>query len=131
MPIVAGVFEILAGFGGVTSAFYIFTLLYLEAPRQLETWELIAFGWQWLIPFIAGFSGIVSMVGGICALLCRRWGLAFAGAAATIPIIWLAPIAFGGFDVGNSGIIAAYYALSLLFPITLIVLIVLSKGEFK
>ena len=140
MPIVAGILEILAGFGVLFAALTFFELLYLEARRPLDEFSLSVYGliqfvtallW-WMIPFIFSLFGIVPLVGGVCALLHRRWGLVLAGAIATVPLTFIAPFGLGSWANYEYGIALHYFSwLPLLLSIVIITLIVLSKREFK
>ena len=140
MPITAGILEILAGFGILFSALNFFGLLYLEAPRPWDELSLSVYGviqfvsallW-WMIPFIFSLFGIVPLVGGVCALLRRRWVLAFAGAVTTVLLIFIAPFGLGSWANYEYGIAQHYFSwLPLLLSIVIITLVVLSKKEFK
>ena len=136
MPITAGILEIMAGFWMLASAFFILGLSLVEVPRPWDDPSLGLWLW-WMIPFVVGILGIMALVGGVFALLRRRWGLAFAGAIATVPLFLVAQ--FGGrMLVENSGtgltplsFLLFYQALPLLLSISVIALIILSKKEFK
>lgn len=132
MPITAGILEILAGFGMLGAAYPIFLLLYWEVERP---WEDPSLGlWTaWMIPFVAGLLGILSVVGGVFALKHRRWGLAFAGAIATFPLFVVAGLGVGRFVKYLYGITWGWLPTGclLLLVIAIITLIVLSKREFK
>ena len=140
MPITAGILEILAGFLLLFAAFVFFGLLYLETPRPWEESSLSVYGltrfvtvliW-WMVPFVAGLLGIVPLVGGVYALLRRRWGLAFSGAIATVPLTFIAPFGIGPWANNEYGIAQHYFSwLPLLLSIAIITLLVLSKREFK
>ena len=89
-----------------------------------------------MIPFSAFLLGIVSLVGGICSLLRRRWRLAFSGAVATVPLVFIAP--FGVRVLANyinidltTVIPRLYQVLPLLLSVAIITLLILSKREFK
>ena len=140
MPIAAGVLEILAGCGILFSALAFFELLYLVTPRPWDELSLSVYGltrfiyvllW-WMVPFVAGLLGIVPLVGGVCALLHRRWGLAFAGAVATVPLFIVAPFGLGSWANLKYGIAPHYFFwLPLLLSIVIITLVILSKREFR
>ena len=140
MPIAAGILEMLTGFLLLFAAFVFFGLLCLEIPRPWDELSLSVYGltrfiyvllW-WMVPFIAGLLGIVPLVGGVCALLHRRWGLAFTGAIATVPFIFIAPFGMGPWANYEYGIAPHYFSwLPLLLSIIIITLVILSKREFK
>ena len=123
MPIAAGILEILAGFMFLASAFlYLMMLHVVGAP-----WAGLS-----LAVILAGFLGILPVVGGICALRRRRWKLAFVGSLPTVPLFFIVPETLSGFANLQWGISQYYsFALSLLLSISPIVIIVLSKREFK
>lgn len=139
-PIAAGILEILAGFGILFSALAFFELSYVLTPRPWDELSLSAYGlirfvtallW-WMIPFIFGLFGIVPLVGGVCALFHRRWGLAFAGAIGTVPLTFIAPFGLGPWANYEYGIALHYFSwLPLLLSIIIITLVILSKREFK
>ena len=139
-PIVAGILEILAGFGILFSALAFFELLYLVTPRPWDELSLSVYGltrfitvlFWWMAPFVAGLFGIVPLAGGVYALLRRRWGLSFAGAIATVPLTFIAPFGLGPWANYEYGIAPHYFSwLPLLLSIVIITLVVLSKREFK
>ena len=140
MPITAGILEILAGFLLLFAASVFFRLLYLETPRPWDELSLSVYGvirflyvflW-WMAPFVAGLFGIVPLVGGVCALLHRRWGLTFAGAIAAVPLIFVAPFGLGSWAHYEYGIALHYFSwLPLLLSIAIITLVIISKREFK
>jgi len=128
MPIVAGILEILAGFMFLASVFlYLMMLHVVGAP-----WVQLS-----LAVILAGFLGILPLVGGVCALLRRRWRLALAGAIATLPLFLVAQ--FGGrLLVGDLGtnlttlsFRLVYLVLPILLSVAIITLVILSKKEFK
>jgi hypothetical protein len=123
MPIAAGIFEILSGFMFLASAFlYLMMLHVMGAP------------WVGLSPavILAGFLGVLPMVGGICALRHRRWKLAFVGTFPTVTLFLIVPETLGKFAYIQWGMAQPYsFASSLLFSISPIALIVISKREFK
>jgi hypothetical protein len=127
-PIIAGILEIMAGFGMLASAYFFLALLYIETPWP---WPPGHFLW-FFIPFL----GILSVVGGVCALLRRKWGLAFAGAIATVPLFLVARFGLRVFInypyiEPTPPIFYLYLVLPLLLSIAIITLIVLSKKEFE
>jgi len=136
MPILAGILEILVCPWMFAAAYFIFGMLYVEVARPWEDPRLLNWIW-WMIPFIVGILSVMALVGGVFALLHRRWGLAFAGAIATVPLFLVAQ--FGGrMLVGDSGtdltqlsFLLLYQVLPLLLSISPVVLLILSKREFK
>ena len=134
-PIVAGILEILAGLVTLASALIILQmLLVMVGPPwkwHVELLEFIIRLLGLLIPFIAVFIGIVSMVGGVYAIKRRRWRLAFVGAICTVPLFFSTLFGLGArleyiYDV------AIHYSiwLPLLLSAVIITLVVLSKREF-
>ncbi len=67
MPIVGGIFEILAGFWMLISAFFL-TVLSDTPPKLWDPGELL------LLSIIVIF-GLLAVVGGIFALIHRKWSL--------------------------------------------------------
>jgi len=129
MPIVAGILEIVDGFGILTSAFFFLILGYIEHRGPWQPWDFLWF-FLWLsIPF---FLGIVSVVGGVCALRRRKWRLAFAGAAAAISLPLIALFGLAGWIEYDYNLPQLYtFGLGFLLSISPIVLLSLSKREFK
>ena len=124
MPIAAGILETMAGFWMVISSYFLTDLS--EPP--LESWSLYWILWLSTI-FILG---ALSIVGGIFALIRRKWALALAGAVAiiTIPFITLSVIVWWAESLHN--IPPPFtYSLEVLLSISPLLLLVLSKGEFK
>ena len=123
MPITAGILEMLAGFMFLASAFlYLMMLHVVGAP-----WVGLS-----LAVILAGFLGILPLVGGVYALLRRRWGLAFSGAITTVPLTFIAPFGIGPWANNEYGIALHYFSwLPMLLSIAIITLVVLSKREFK
>lgn len=136
MPITAGILEILVCPWLFASAYFIFGMLYIEVQRPWEDPRLLNWIW-WIIPFIVGILSIIALVGGVFALLRRRWGLALAGAIATLPLFLV--VQFGvhllagdlGADLTPLSFLLFYQALPLLLSVVIITLLVLSKREFK
>lgn len=130
MPIVAGILEILAGFLMLASAYFIFIVSFVLVARPWDDPSLpILMGW--MIPFIVGFLGIMSLVGGAYALLRRRWRLAFRGAITTVPLLLAVPLGIGAWAVHKYGIAWHYFFwLPLLLSAVIITLIIRSKREF-
>lgn len=140
MPILAGILEILAGFMMLASAVYVLGIYYVLIPHPWEDsslagWSMIQFIaalLQLSLLFVIGLFGIASLVGGVCALLRRRRGLAFAGAIATIPLYFIATLGVGAWANFMYDIPIHYFYWSpLLVSIAVITLIVLSKKEFE
>lgn len=124
-PIVAGILEILAGIVMFYVAFLFLFLIGVEAPRPLEPW-------YFLWPLAPGFLGVLSLVGGVCAVIRRRWRLAFMGAIATIPGLMLLPRGVHHFDAWYFQLWYFFIVIWPLLPsVAIIALIVLSKREFK
>ena len=125
MPIVAGVLEILAGFVTFAVAFRFLFLIGIEAPRPLEPWYFL-----WVLA--PALFGVLSLVGGVFALIRRRWRLAFWGAMATIPGLMLIPRGVHSFDAWYFQL---WYSFIVIWPLLLsaaiIALIILSKKQFK
>ena len=127
MPIAAGILEILAGFIMLFSSFAIGALMTLAPPGPLN----------FLWPLGQGLLSILSVVGGVFALMRRRWRLALAGAIATLPLFLVVQfggrLLFGDFgtDLTTLSFRLLYQALPLLLSIAIIALIILSKKEFK
>ena len=123
IPTTAGILEMLAGFMFLASAFlYLMMLHVVGAP-----WVGLS-----LAVILAGFLGILPLVGGIFALRCRRWKLAFVGTFPTVPLFLIVPETLGKYADLTWGIAQHYsFTLSLLLSIAPIVLIALSKREFK
>lgn len=115
--------EILAGFMFLASAFlYLMMLHVVGAP-----WAGLS-----LAVILAGFLGILPLVGGICALRRRRWKLTFASTLPTVPLFLIVPETLGRFADLHWGIAQHYsFALSLLLSIAPIILTTISKREFK
>ena len=91
---------------------------------------------NFLWSLVPGLLGMLSVVGGVFALLRRKWRLAFAGAIATVPLFLTAR--FGGrvfidfsYTQPSPPIFYLYLVLLLLLSIAMITLLVLSKREFK
>ena len=129
----------MAGFTVLPYAFYVLGMFYVLTPHPWEDpslagWPLILFIGallQFLFLFAFSFIGIVPLVGGVCALLRRRWGLAFAGAIATVPLYFIAPLGVGQWAGHKYGIAGHYFIwLPLLLSIAVITLIIRSKREF-
>lgn len=129
-PILAGILEILAGFWMFAAAYFTFRALYVLAARPWDDPSLpILMGW--MIPFVVGFLGVMPLVGGIYALLRRKWRLAFAGAIATVPLFLVVPLGVGAWAVHKYGIAWHYFFwLPLLLSAVIITLIIRSKEEF-
>jgi len=133
MPILAGILEILAGFAVLASILFTIWLEWLAGWRPWDDPSLLL--WiLWMIPFIIGLLGIVSLVGGVCALMRRRWRSAFWGSISTVSLFfaaafgWLGSWAYFYYD----GIAPHYFYWSpLLISAAIITLVVLSKREFK
>ncbi|MCH8865035.1 MAG: hypothetical protein IIB13_06730 [Chloroflexi bacterium] len=121
MPMVGGTLEILAGFGMLASAYFFLALMYIETP------------WPWSLKYFLSLFipslGILSVVGGVFALKRRKWRLAFAGAAAAIPLLYVAPVGLG---IWAQDVILRLYifVLGFLLAILPIALLRLSKREF-
>lgn len=124
MPPVAGILEILAGFMMLASASLYLMMLHVAARVP---WVGLSFA-----VILAGFLGMLPLVGGVCALLRRRWRLAFVGTIPAVALFLIVPETLGRFADLHWGIAQHYsFALSLLLSIAPITLIVLSKREFK
>ena len=122
-PIAAGILEILAGLMFLASAFLYLTMLHVVGAA----WVGLSFA-----VILAGFLGILPVVGGIFAFRHLRWRLAFAGTFPIFLLFLIVPETVGRFADLHWGIAQHYsFALSLLFSIAPITLIVLSKKEFK
>ena len=127
MPIAAGILEMLAGFIMLFSSFAIGALMTLAPPGPLN----------FLWPLGPGLLSILSVVGGVFALLRRRWRLALAGAIATLPLFLV--VQFGarllvGDLVANLTPLSfrlVYLVLPSLLSVAIVALVVLSKKEFK
>ena len=78
MPIVAGILEILAGFWMLISTW----VLAGYSEKSLTSWEPHEF----VLPSILIILGLLAVVGGIFALIHRKWRLALAGAIGIIPL---------------------------------------------
>ncbi|MGB2876589.1 MAG: hypothetical protein WBB97_00950 [Dehalococcoidales bacterium] len=126
MPIVGGVLEILAGFWMLFCAYVIGGLMALAPP---EPWNFL-----WLL--VPGLLGMLSVVGGICALWRRIWGLALAGAIATVPLFLVARFGLRWLDdypyfEPTPPIFYLNLVSPLLLSIVIITLLILSKREFR
>ncbi len=97
-PITAGILEILAGIAALPTALYFLMLAVTILPRPWKgqassAWGSIDYVFAllgWVMPFATGLLGILSIVGGVYALQHRKWGLAYAGAIAPIPLfLWV------------------------------------------
>jgi len=136
MPIVAGILEILAGLVMLASALIILQMLLLLGglpwKEHLELMEFVIRLLWLLIPFIAVFICIVSVVGGVYAIKRRRWRLAFVGAICTVPLFFSTLFGLGA-RLEYRYDIALHYSiwLPLLLSAVIITLVVLSKREFK
>ncbi|MFQ6036786.1 MAG: hypothetical protein ACE5NM_13185 [Sedimentisphaerales bacterium] len=124
MPITAGTLEILAGFGMLVSAYFYLALMYIETP------------WPWSLKYFLSLFvpslGILSVVGGVFALKRRKWRLAFAGAAAAIPLPLMALFGLARWAQHVHNIPELYsFVLGFLLSVSIIVLLRLSKREFK
>ena len=121
MPMVGGTLEILAEFGMLASAYFFLALMYIETP------------WPWSLKYFLSLFipslGILSVVGGVFALKRRKWRLALAGAAAAIPLLYMAPFGLG---IWAQDVILRLYifVLGFLLAILPIALLRLSKREF-
>ena len=113
MPITAGTLEMLAGIVPFAFAPLYLFLIGVEAPRPLEPWYFL-----WVA--VPALFGLLSLIGGVCAILRKRWRLAFWGAMATIPCFIFMRISYSFLVI-----------LPLLLSAAIIALIVLSKKEFK
>jgi len=132
MPILAGILEILAGFAVLGSILFIIWLAWLTGQRPWDDPDLLL--WiLWMIPFICGLLGIVSLVGGVCALMRRRWRLAFWGSISTVSLFFVeASGGLGSWAEFYYGIAPHYFYWSpLLISAAIITLVVLSKREFR
>ena len=130
MSILAGILEILAGFWMFASAYYILVLSFIEVPRPWDSPSLDLWLW-WMIPFVAVLLGIVSLVGGVCALLRRRWRLALVGAIATIPLVLASTLGVGLWAQFKYNITIEYFIWSPpLLSAAIITIIIRSKREF-
>ena len=131
MPIVAGVFEILAGLWiSLSASVLIQILLLFGSARDLSDW---LGGILFVIP---GPLGIVAVVGGVFALIRRKWRLAFAGAIATVPLFLVAHFGLHWFEgyqyfKPSPPILYLNFVSLFLLSIIIIVLLLLSKKEFK
>jgi len=125
MPITAGILEMLAGIVPFAFAPLYLFLIGIEAPRPLEPWYFL-----WVL--VPALFGVLSLVGGVCALLRRRWRLAFWGAIATIPCLMLLPRGAHSFDAWY---LQLWYSFIVIWPLlisaAIIALIILSKKEFR
>ena len=122
MPIAAGILEILAGFWMLISAYFLIWL----TERPWESWPPHYFLW-FSVLFVLG---VLAVVGGVFASIHRKWRLALAGAAAVIPLPFItASVLVAVFK----DYIPVPYTISLevLLSISPIVLLILSKREFK
>ena len=136
MPIAAGILEILAGFVFLASAYFVFSMLYIEVQRPWEDPSFFNWIW-WMTPFIGCILSIMALVGGVFALLRRRWRLALTGAIATIPLFLVAQFGarflFGDL-AANLTLLSfrlVYLVLPPLLSVAIITLLILSKREFK
>ena len=132
MPILAGILEILAGFAVLASILFIIWLAWLTGQRPWDDPSLLL--WiLWMIPFIIGLLGIVSLVGGVCALMRRRWRSAFWGSISTVSLFFVAAFGWlGSWTEFDYGIAPHYFYWSpLLISAAIITLVVLSKREFR
>jgi len=124
MPIVAGILEILAGFWMLISAFFFLGL----SERALKLWEPGDF----LLLSIVVIFGLLAVVGGIFALIHRKWRLALAGAAGIVPLPFITGSVLAAVAAYNYNIPVPYtISLEVLLAISPIVLLSLSKREFK
>ena len=128
--------EILAGFWMLISILYFLGFALLETRGSL--WENLSLtDWvEAMIPFIISLLGVVALVGGVFALLCRKWGLALAGAIATVPLFLVAQFGLRLFInypyyEPTPPIFYLNLVSPLLLSIVIIALLVLSKREFK
>ncbi len=124
MLMAGGTLEILAGFGMLASAYFFLVLMYIEIP------------WPWSLKYFLSLFipslGVLSVVGGVFALNRRKWRLAFAGAAAAIPLIYMAPVGLAGWAEHFHNIPRLYiFVLGFLLSVLPIALLRLSKREFK
>ena len=124
MPRAAGILEIMAGFWMVISSYFLADL----SQPPLESWSPF-----WILWLSALFIlGVLALAGGIFASKQRKWALAFAGAvvAITIPFITFSVIVWWAESLHN--IPPPYtYGLEVLLSISPLILLVLSKREFK
>ena len=124
MPIVAGILEILAGFGMLASAYFFLVLMYIEALWPLPL--------KYFLSLFVPSLGILSMVGGVFALMRRKWRLAFVGAVATIPLPLMALSGLARWSQHVHNIPELYsFIVVLLLSVSIIALLVLSKRAFK
>ncbi len=123
MPIAAGIVEILAGFWMLISVPYL--VGFSETPLEgLEPHEFLFLS-------ILIILGLLAVVGGILALIHRKWRLALAGAVSAIPLPF-AIIPFAAWASYFHNILSpSIFALGFLLALSPIVLLLLSKREFK
>jgi hypothetical protein len=124
MPIAAGIFEILAGFWMLVSEYFLIGF----AETSLERWDPSDF----LLLSILFILGVLAVVGGVFALMRRKWRIAVAGAAGIVllPFITasvLAAVVEYGYNISRWYI----FGLEILLAISPIALLLLSKREFK
>lgn len=125
MPIVAGIFEIIAGFWML---FSICVSAGVEGgPDELHEFLLLS---------ILLILGLLAVVGGIFALIRRKWRLAFAGAIATLPLFLVAQIGLRMLEDypyyrPTPPIFYLNLVSPLLLSIVIIALLILSKRRFK
>jgi hypothetical protein len=124
MPITAGILEILAGFWILISTFYL--VGFAETPLEaLEPHEF-------LLISILIILGVLPLIGGVFALIHRKWRLALAGAAAVIPLPFITFSVLAAVAEYDYNIPVPYtISLEVLLSISPIVLLLLSKREFK
>ena len=123
-PIVAGIFEILAGFWMLISTH----VLAGFSEKSLKYWEPHEF----LLPSIVVILGLLAVVGGIFALIHRKWRLALAGAAGIVPLPLITASIIAVVAKSRYNIPVPYtISLEVLLALLPIVLLLLSKREFK
>ena len=124
MPIVAGIFEILAGFWMLVSLFFLIGF----AEKSLERFE----PHEYVLPSIIFILGVLALVGGVFALIHRKWRLALAGAAGIVPLPFITASVLAAVVRYDYNIPMAYtIGLEVLISISPIVLLLLSKREFR
>jgi hypothetical protein len=136
MPSIAGTLEILVCPWMFASAYFIFSMLIIEVQRPWEDPSFLNWIW-WVTPFIGCILSIMVLVGGVFALLRRRWRLALAGAFATLPLFLVAQfggrLLFGdlGTDLTTLSFRLVYLVLPILLSAAIVTLLIFSKREFK
>jgi len=126
LPIAAGILDILGGIYGIFIGSF-FTIMFVSRIYWIPVFDVQ----DWIVVGSAIFAlatGVIAVLGAICAFRRKRWGLALMGAVAVffslaIATVLSTPLFFR--------FIHPEWALFALLGIAAIVLTALSKKEFK